>query len=140
MTQVARTERCQRSLAFTNLMQDLQRIEHVEFRSKGLNNRGRNRGMSYKAIAGSRGLVILLLDLGSLSGLGPELERWLEIIHIQANHPVKASQALAGDQAREALVAHEPPNDGAVLLLDPGLIILLVGPRACELELLLLAI
>ena len=64
----------------------------------------------------------------------------MEIIHIQANCPIQASQALTGDQAREAVVAHEPANHRAILLLDPGLIVLLIGPRARELEMLFLAI
>ncbi|HMB02522.1 MAG TPA: hypothetical protein VKP69_02145 [Isosphaeraceae bacterium] len=140
MTQVIRAERRQSGLAVADLMQELQRVQRGEFGSERLLDAGRDRRMSQEAVARSRGLVILLLDLGALADLGPELERWLEIIHIRADHAVKASQALAGDQAREALIAHEPADDGAILLLDPSLVILLVGPRACELDLLLLAI
>src|SRR5208337_433410 len=96
--------------------------------------------MSQEAIARSCGLVVPLLDLGPLSGLRLQFERWMEIIHIQANCPIQASQALTGDQAREAVVAHEPANHRAILLFDPGLIVLLIGPRARELEMLFLAI
>jgi len=38
------------------------------------------------------------------------------------------------------LVADETADDRAVLLLDPGLVVLLVGPRTRELPLLLLAV
>src|SRR5262249_45322375 len=41
---------------------------------------------------------------------------------------------------REALVAYEAADDRAVLLLDPGLVILVVSPRARELPALLLAV
>src|SRR5262249_32646199 len=62
-----------------------------------------------------------------------------KIIHIQANQPIKPSQALACDQTGEPSIADEPPNDGAVLLLDPRLVVLLVGPRARQFNLLSLA-
>jgi hypothetical protein len=66
--------------------------------------------------------VIPLLDLGPVPGFGKEFERRLEEVHIQADHSVKAGEALAGDQAGEPVVAHEPPDHCAVLLLDPGLV------------------
>src|SRR4051794_21117236 len=95
--------------------------------------------MRQEAVARNRGLVVPLLDLGSLSSLGKEFERRLIIICVQSYRLRHASQALTGDQAREAPITNEWPDGGGVLLLDPGLIILLVSPRACELEILFLA-
>src|SRR5262249_47731184 len=66
MTQVARPKRCQSGLGFADLMQELQRIECSQLRSERRLDGGRDRGMSQETVAGSRGLVILLLDLGSL--------------------------------------------------------------------------
>lgn len=96
--------------------------------------------MSQEAIAGSRGLVILLFDLGSLACLGLQLERRLEVVHILPNPLIQTSQTLAGNQSGEAFVAYEPPDHRAVLLLDPGLVVLLVSPRTGELELPLLTV
>jgi hypothetical protein len=35
-------------------------------------------------------------------------------------------------EARKPSIADNPPHDGTILLLNPGLIILLVGPATCE--------
>src|SRR5258708_1442270 len=90
MTQVAPSERRQGGLALADLMQDLQGIERGEFRSQRLFGGGRNRFVGQETVARSRRLVIQLLDLGSLSGLGAQLERGLEIVHIQTNHSIEA--------------------------------------------------
>ena len=59
----------------------------------------------------------------------------LEVIHEQAHGLEQLGEALSGHQPREAFVANQAPDDGAMLLLNPGLVILLVGTRARELQL-----
>src|SRR4051812_43435052 len=96
--------------------------------------------MLQEALAWRGRLVVLLLHLGPLTRLGLELERRLEVIHIQSQGLIELPENLSCNDPRETLVAHDSPNDGAILLLDPGLVVLLIGPRARERKLLFLAV
>jgi hypothetical protein len=57
----------------------------------------------------------------------------LEVIHKQAHGLEQLGEALSGHHSREAFVTDEASNNGTIFLLNPGLVILLVGPRAREL-------
>jgi hypothetical protein len=68
-----------------------------------------------------------------------QLERRLEEVDVQPGRRIKASHHACRFDAVEAAVAHQPAHDRTVLLLDERLVVLLVGTRACHLELLFAA-
>ena len=76
--------------------------------------------------------VVALADEGALPSLLGELERRLEEVHEQPHRPVEPRQGFGRGEPLEPPVAHHPPHDGAVLLLDVGLVVLAIGPRAGE--------
>ena len=53
-----------------------------------------------------------------------QLEARLERVHVQPRRGVEPGQRLGGGHALEAAVSDEPPDDRAVLLLHPGLVVL----------------
>ena len=53
-----------------------------------------------------------------------QLERRLEQVGVQPGRRVEPGQRLGRGHALEPTVAHEAPDDRAVLLLDPGLVVL----------------
>jgi hypothetical protein len=91
--------------AVRNLLQQPHRVEAFELRRQLLLDRRRNVAM----------------------GFGFQLERGLEEVDGQPRL-VQLHQSLRGLEAAQAARADQPSNNGAVLLLDPSLIVLLVGP------------
>ena len=81
------------------------------------------------------GCVVALVHPRALAALLDESERRLEEVHEQPHRPVQSGQRGGGLDALEAAVSDHPAHDGAVLLLDPGLVVLAVGPRARERDL-----
>ena len=61
-----------------------------------------------------------------------ELERRLKEIDEQARQCVKLCEFVRSDQPFKPAIAHDPPNDGAILLLDKGLIIFPLRSAARE--------
>lgn len=70
-----------------------------------------------------------------LAVLFRELEGGLEEIHEQPRGAVQSRDDLRGGNTLEAAVAQELRHDSAVFSLDPRLVILAIGPRAIELDL-----
>ena len=66
--------------------------------------------------------------------LGLEFERRLEEIKVEARDGVQFGQRVGCRHAAEPAISHKAPDEGAVLLLDPGLIVFLVGARARKFE------
>src|SRR5215472_13089907 len=68
------------------------------------------------------------------AGLLFELERGLEQVGVQSGSGIEPNQSLRRSDPFQPAVANETANDRAVLLLDPGLIVLAVGARPCDLQ------
>src|SRR5260370_38507232 len=88
---------------------------------------GRRRGMT--ALDHFRPFAALLLGL----------ERRLKEVDVGPGRRIKAAHYARRFEAVEAAVAHQATHNGTILLLDERLVVLLVGTRACHLELLLAA-
>lgn len=78
--------------------------------------------------------MVTLRYLSALAVLFRELEGGLEEVHEQTRGAVESRDGLRGGNTLEAAVAQELAHDSAVLLLNPGLVILAVGPRASEFD------
>jgi hypothetical protein len=74
--------------------------------------------------------VVALDYAGADPGLLPQPERRLEQVRVQPGGGIEPGQGLRRAQSLQPAVTDEPTHDRAVLLLDPGLIILPVGPLA----------
>ena len=55
-------------------------------------------------------------------------------MHVEPQRAVKLDQHLAGQGTRVAVVTNEPAHHGAVLLLDPSLVITAVRPGTGEFD------
>jgi hypothetical protein len=78
--------------------------------------------------------MIPLGDLSALAMLCSQLERGLEEVHEQSRGVIQARDCLGGRNALEAPIPEELAHDGAIFLLDPGLVILAIRTRAGELD------
>ena len=77
---------------------------------------------------------------GTISGLGPELHRWLEEVHVQPHIIIKSVQTLIRRSGGIPIVAHQTAHHIAVLLFHMTAIVFLVGTRAGEGNLLPLSV
>lgn len=78
--------------------------------------------------------VIALDDRGANAGPLLELERRLEQVDVQSGGGKESNQGLRRPQALQPAIADQAANDRAVFLLDPGLIVLALGTRPCDLQ------
>lgn len=85
---------------------------------------------------GSGWNMIALDHLRALVSLVLQLEGRLEKVGMQPRCSIQTFKRARRFDTIEATVSRESPDDGAVLLLDESLIILLVDARACHLEVL----
>ena len=76
--------------------------------------------------------MVALRDSCPIASLTGQLERRLKEIHIQPDRHIQPTQRRRGLQPHEAPVTHDAANDGPVLLLHPGLIVLPIRPAARE--------
>src|SRR5690606_25504220 len=83
----------------------------LRMRSKSLRRRGRR--------------IVNFLDLRADALLRLEFERRLEDVDVEPGCRVQTGEDLRVGDTLKALVPNEVPDHRAVLLLDPGLIILL---------------
>jgi hypothetical protein len=83
-----------------------------------------------EALVGRLGAVVDAVGAGALAGLGQELLHGLEEVHVQAGELVDAPELAIGGMGDEAIIADELADDGAVLLLDVGAVVLLPGATA----------
>src|ERR1019366_8109804 len=79
-------------------------------------------------------LMVALVDLRAVTLLFSKFEGRLEVVHEEPRRIVETAQFGGGLQAFEPPIADDAPGDGAVLLFDPSLIVLTVGPRTRELD------
>src|SRR6185312_4293885 len=84
--------------------------------------------------AGSLRGMVPFGDLSALAILLRQLEGGLEEVHEQARSAIQSGNGLRGSDALETAVAEELAHDGAVLLFDPGLIVLAPRSGARELD------
>ena len=75
-----------------------------------------------------------------MPGLRRELHCRLKEVHVQPSAAVEPLQTLQGGPGGVAVISHETTHHVAVLLLDVTAIVLLVGTRAGEGDLLLTAV
>src|SRR5215217_8793448 len=80
--------------------------------------------------------MIALDHLGAFAPLFLQLERRLEEVHIEPGRRVEPGHHARRRDAVEPAISHQSSDDRAVLLLDEGLVVLLVGTRSRHLELL----
>jgi len=78
--------------------------------------------------------VIALSDRPAVARLFRQLERGLEEVHEQAERRIEPCQRRRCAQPLVASVANRVPNDRAVLLLDPGLVVLAIRTASRELH------
>lgn len=76
--------------------------------------------------------MIALADTRPIPMLLCQLERRLKEVHEQARRGIQRRQQPRRGDTLQALIAHGPTDDRAVLLLDPGLIVLPIGAAAGE--------
>ena len=79
--------------------------------------------------------VIALDDLGAFAALLLQLERRLEEVYVKARSCIETRKQAGRLDAFEAAIADQSADHSAILLLDMSLIVLLVGSRACDLDL-----
>ena len=91
-------------------------------------------GWACSALERRQGCVIALRHPGAVPGLLHQLERGLKEIHKEPHAAIEPRQFGGRGNARVSAIAHHTSHDGAVLLLDMGLVILAIGPRAGELD------
>ena len=87
-----------------------------------------------KAVHGSlRGVVPLPIPLAVLAlGLGNEHDAWTHLVVVFADVLQQQLEGPAQPRLPQSRVADERPQDGAVLLLDVGVVVLPARPRAAE--------
>src|SRR5437899_250115 len=85
-----------------------------------------------EALVRRLGAVVDAVDAGALARLGDELLHRLEEVHVQAGELVDVGELRIGSLGGEAIIAHELPDDGAVLLLDVGAVVLFPSAAAGE--------
>src|SRR5215211_3699767 len=78
--------------------------------------------------------MIALDHLGAFAPLLLQLERRLEEVHVEPGRRVEPGHHARRRDAVEPAISHQPSDDRAVLLLDEGLVVLLVGTRSRHLE------
>ena len=120
-----------------NLVQQRERVHRTEHRAQPVLRRNGNRVQRQQARARRLRRRVALPNTAAVARLLRQLERRLEDVHEQARRRVEAGQRLGCRHALQAAVPDHPANDGAVLLLDPGLVVLPIRPGPCELNALL---
>ena len=93
-----------------------------------------------ESLIGGLGSIVYLVDFGPMAGLKLKLHGRLEEVHVLAQQAVDPLESLQGSLGGVAVITHEPPDYRPVLLLYMGVVVLLVGPRAREIDLVTLAI
>src|SRR5258708_14953266 len=78
--------------------------------------------------------MVALGHVSALTVLLRELEGGLEEVHEQTRCAVQSRDGLRGGEALKTTVAEQPAHNSAVLLLNPGLIVLAPGTGARELD------
>ena len=61
-----------------------------------------------------------------------QLHRRLEEVHVQPHRPIQLGQLTIGALTFEPVVPDQLPNDRAIFLFDPGLVIFVADPSASE--------
>src|SRR5271166_1535566 len=95
--------------------------------------------MRQRPLIRCRRIMITLDHLGAFPSLLGQLERWLEEVHVEPCRRIEAGHHTGSLDAVEPAVSDQTPDYCAVLLLDEGLVVLLVGARSGDLELLVAA-
>jgi len=83
-------------------------------------------------LGGGLGEIVALDDPAADAALTDELADGAEEVELQPEQTIEALQDGEGGAGARAVVAHEPADDEAVALLDPGLIVLAIRAAARE--------
>src|SRR5437773_6117453 len=116
------------------LFQKFQRIESADNLAQLGFCRLRDTLRLQESLTGRLRRMVALEDLCSLTMLCSQFERGLKEVHEQPRGTIQARDRLGGSNALEAPIAQKLAHDGAVFLLDPGLVVLAIWARAGELD------
>jgi len=86
-------------------------VELVAFRRRQDSGRA-------EPLVGRLGAIVHATDAGAVTRLRHKLLHGLKEVHVQAGELIDARELGIGGPGSEAIIADEPPDDGAVLLLD----------------------
>jgi hypothetical protein len=107
-------------------MQELHGVELGAFRSESFFGSPVNGRVFQQSVAWRRRFVVRLLHLGSNPRLLTKLEGRLEVVHVQSDRVIQVRERLARHQPCESPMPNESPDDGTILLFNPGLIVFLM--------------
>src|ERR1019366_6710681 len=124
----------QHLLSEPDLLKQPHRIEPLELDLQLVFDSRLDAAVRQKPIARGLRRVVDLVHARAVARLRLQLERGLEEVDVQPRRRVQLGQGFGGLTAAQAAIADQPPHDGTVLLFHPGLVVLLVGPRARLLE------
>ena len=96
----------------------------------------RQRAGGQQALKRCLGTIVAAGDASAVAGLRHEPLHGLKEIRVEAQQAIHAGQLRVGGARHVAVVAHERPDDGPILLLDVGAVVLAVRPTAGERDLL----
>ena len=122
------------SLHRSHLLQQFQRIEIRGDLAQLTLGGNRDTLRLQETLARRLWRMIALGHLCAVALFGSQFERGLEEVHEQPGRSVEARDCPRCRQAFKAPIAQELAHNGAVLLLDPRLIVLAVGPRTGEFD------
>ena len=94
----------------------------------------RDRGVGHHARHRRLGWEIRLDHPGTPAALLLELERELEQVAVHSCRRKQPTQALCCPHPLKSPITNKPPHDGAVLLLNPGLVIFAIRARTRYLQ------
>ena len=117
----------QRLLGRADLAEQAHGIELGMLRIQGVLHRLRHARVRDQTLMRRQRRMIALPDASAVPLLPGKLEGRLEEVHEQPHGSVEARQGLRGGKPLQTSVAHHPPHDRAVLLLDVGLVVLAIG-------------
>ena len=113
-------------LRLADVVKQDDRVERLELRRERILYHPGNGGMGLHTLERRQGCVIALRHPGAVPGLLHQLERGLKEIHKEPHAAIEPRQFGGRGNARVSAIAHHPSHDGAVLLLDMGLVVLAI--------------
>ena len=116
--------RCQGRLGFPDGVQQRHRVQLDPILTQRRLHLHADRVVLHQPIAGCGGRAVPLDHPGAVPSFLHQLERRLEVVHVLSHRPVQVGHGLTGHRAGVAVMTDEVADHGAILLLDPGLVVL----------------
>src|SRR5262245_48517663 len=107
-------------------------VQARRLRRQGLLLVGREPAGDQDPLVRGWGRIVALEDLAPDPPFAQQLADWAEEVVLEAQQGVQALQDRPRGTRAVAVIAAEPPDEQAVALLHPGLVVLAVGPAAGE--------